>query len=341
MDINSIYIQKQIDETTMWQPVDDIIKYNIKCEKILDSDKYKFDLYIDYRNQFETTVTNIKSIDCINNKNRDKIKLFISDNTNYLKIIYDGIYIIILNKKQIIFEPETLIKYCSFHYVFLINGNPVLPYFTRDCGYYGKHIRKHIRCYKCKEFHTNCKKCINNIHCEINEPDFMDYIMENKKVIDDFNEFFIHHKNKNTILNGDGTNISYADNTANLKNYMFLYFIVQYGWYKIYVLYLNYLNSKYNIRYITSCPILARDKPWNYNYYIPSFQITITNDAVPVFKEYKYVCCEQVEKHLIMHSLNSMYYDINNTNNNLEIICVLSPLYNNQNIIIYRQDINI
>ena len=342
MDINSLYIQKQIDETTMWQPVDDLIKYDIKCEKILDNDKYKFDLYIDYRNQFETYVTYIKLIDYINNKNKDKIKLFISDNTNYLKIICDEKNIMILNKKKIIFEPHTLIKYCSFDYTFrhmLINGKRVLSYYTHDCNKNTMQVHKHFYC--CKVLHVNCKNCVNNIHYEMNEPGFMDYIMENKKVIDDFNEFFIHHKNKNTILNGDGTNISYADNTANLKNYMFLYFIVQYGWYKIYVLYLNYLNSKYNIRYITSCPILARDKPWNYNYYIPSFQITITNDAVPVFKEYKYVCCEQVEKHLIMHSLNSMYYDINNTNNNLEIICVLSPLYNNQNIIIYRQDINI
>ena len=37
-------------------------------------------------------------------KNKDKIKLFISDNTNYLKIICDEKNIMILNKKKIIFE---------------------------------------------------------------------------------------------------------------------------------------------------------------------------------------------------------------------------------------------
>ena len=345
MDINSLYIQKQIDETTIWQPVDDLIKYNIKCEKILDNnnDKYKFDLYIDYINQFETYVTYIKLIDYIDNKNKDKIKLFISDNTNYLKIICDEKNIMILNKKKIIFEPHTLIKYCSFDYTFrhmLINGKRVLSYYTHDCNKNTMQVHKHFYC--CKVLHVNCKNCVNNIHYEMNEPGFMDYIMENKKVIDDFNEFFILHKKCKTTWGV--ANISYANNTANFKNYIFLQFITQYDWYKIFVLYLNYLNSKYNIRYIISCPILGQGSDYKFNHFTYSFQITITDDTVPVFKEYKYVSCESTGMYSYEQSLNDAYDahdEINKTNTNVEIICILMPMLNNQNIIIYRHDINI
>ena len=315
MDINSLYIQKQIDETTMWQPVDDLIKYDIKCEKILDNDKYKFDLYIDYRNQFETYVTYIKLIDYINNKNKDKIKLFISDNTNYLKIICDEKNIMILNKKKIIFEPQTLIKYCSFDYIYNTTYGSML---------------------------IDCKKCVNDIHCEMDEPGFMDYILGNKKVIDEFNEFFIAQKNSYTVWYGTGANISCADNTANFKNYIFLLFITGYNWYKKFVLYLNYLNSSYNIRYIIPCPILENSTVEK-TIIIPAFQITITNDVVPIFKEYNYVINEFKlhSERMRMQRLNDLYGLIKKKGDNLEIICVLSPLAKAQNVIIYRQDINI